>query len=166
MKNLIINLKIFLFFIILTGMVCCDKEELSNSQESNLEVRSAEIDRDSFDFISPTCFEDIHFTGTVKFVYISQFTNPAGNNTFSFAVNAKGTGVGLTSGNTYNWNDNITFRTKLIDPNASTQHKVITRIIGKAGAPSFKIVFVFKEIYNARGELTAVKMIDIQPECE
>lgn len=89
-----------------------------------------------------------HYTETLRF-------SDNGKIHYKFHINAKGTGVGLSSGTTYQWNDSINESANL-SPGESYTFTQTWNMIGQGDAPNLRIKARFHVTVNANGELTVL----------
>ena len=125
------------------------------SQSPRLAVSVNETDL-PFAFDVGGCGEVVHVEGTFH-VVIASTASQGGGTTDRFHINAKGTGTGLTSGATYQWNDAINqtvlSREGALKVGSATQ---TTTMIGQGAAPDLKFVGRFHVTVNANGDVTVV----------
>lgn len=160
MKTLINVLLCGATFLILTSFTADTNEQMT------LQPFSPQISSDQFQPFSALidfCGEDIYFEG----YFHERFTvTIAANGSFhgKFHINAKGTGVGLSSGATYQWNDSIneSFNGNVGETYTFNQS---WKIIGQGQAPNFKLNDHFHVTINANGDVTAV-VSDFSAECK
>jgi hypothetical protein len=127
-------------------------------QDDGVAPAFAVFDNDRFPFDATdieVCGELVDFSGEFHIV-TSLTTTKSGNLHTTFHINAKGTGIGQTSGTTYQWNDNI-----IEVVNEGTLPLTITalntwRLIGRGHAGNFVLKQRFHVTVNANGEVTAL----------
>jgi hypothetical protein len=100
------------------------------------------------------CNERVRVTGT--FHLLASFTlSPSGNETDRFHINATGTGIGLTSGASYRFNDPINLTAHFRDGVRQVESQVETlTLIGEGSVPNTKIRARFQFAMNANGDTT------------
>jgi hypothetical protein len=105
-----------------------------------------------FAFTVSNCLEDVDISGTFHPVTRGI---PGVDRHFLFHINAKGTGVGQTTGAKYQWND------RLFDNDHVTVTGPIsfvlndnTRLVGQGGAPNAVVHVRIKVTVNAKGVVT------------
>lgn len=159
MKTLINLLLCGATFLILTSFTA------DTNEQTTLQPFGTKIINEQFPFnaLINFCGEDIYFEG-VFHVNISE--NIAANGSFhaKYHINAKGTGVGLSSGATYQWNDSIneSFNGNVGETYTFNQS---WKIIGQGQAPNFKLNDHFHITINANGDVTAI-VSDFSAECK
>ncbi|MGH2393114.1 MAG: hypothetical protein ACRDGH_06400 [Candidatus Limnocylindria bacterium] len=145
----------------------CDGSPSSVDQLAFDEPRLAAVPNPSFqpfDFTFPGCTEDVDLSGTFhdnsKFLF-----GPNGKVLFRFHINAKGTGVGQSTGSTYQWNDRLLDITNVAPEGAFTfilnDH---TRLIGQGTTPNLDIRVKEKVTVNANGDVI-VDVFDFEAIC-
>lgn len=147
---------LFIGVTILAGVLGCEGSAVAPEPSPLPDVRAAAVPNPSFepfDFTIPGCAEDVNVSGTfhetVKFR-----VGPNGKSLFRFHINAKGTGVGQTSGTTYQWNDRL-FDITNIAPEGATSFILndYGRLIGQGGAPDLHVRIRIKVTIDANGEV-------------
>ena len=131
------------------------------------EPRLAAVPNPSFEpfaFTFPGCTELVDLSGT--FHDNSKFLlGPNGKLLFRFHINAKGTGIGQSTGSTYQWNDRLFDITNIAPAGAFTvilnDH---TRLIGQGTTPNLDVRVKIKVTVNANGDVT-VEMFDFEAIC-
>jgi hypothetical protein len=109
------------------------------------------------------CGELVDFEG--EFHVVTNFVESKSGNVMSkFHINAKGTGVGQTSGAVYQWNDaiNESFNASKGLNFTGNQSWLL---IGQGKAPNFKLNSTFHITINANGEVTA-EVNNFSAECK
>lgn len=107
-----------------------------------------------FAFSVDNCVETVDVSGT--FHEVSQlFVGPGGREHFKFHINAKGTGVGRTTGARYQWNDRL-FDISNVLPTGSGTFTLNdrTRLIGQGSAVNMVLATQIQVTVNARGVAT------------
>jgi hypothetical protein len=106
-----------------------------------------------FAFTVSNCVEDVDVSGTFHLVTKGV---PNVDQHFLFHINAKGTGVGRTTGARYQWNDRLFDNDHV--PTTGPASLILndnTRLIGQAGAPNAVFHVRIKLTVNAKGVVTA-----------
>ena len=98
------------------------------------------------------CGELVDVEGEFHFVENSVISN-SGNSTSKFHINAKGIGVGQTSGAVYQWNDAINESLNLSKGGNYTFTQTLL-IVGQGKAPNFKGHLTYHITVNANGDVT------------
>ena len=112
-------------------------------------------DRLPFAFDVVACEEVVAVSGTFHFV--EAFTQtPTGRAIFRSHINAKGIGVGATTGARYQWNDAINLTDHFGGPTGVFTATQTTRLVGQGGASDLLFRARFHVTVNANGELTAL----------
>jgi len=142
------------------AFVGCDRAPTAPS--GRLETQDARLavvvndTQQPFAFNVAGCGEVVHVEGDFH-VVIASTESKAGNAVLRFHINAKGTGTGLTSGATYQWNDAINETDKARDGSLSgVNFSQTTTMIGQGGAPDLKVISRFHVTLNANGEPTVI----------
>jgi hypothetical protein len=146
-----------LALVALAAAFGCGESPLSIEGSAIDEPRLAAVPNPSFEpfaFTFPGCTEEVDLSGT--FHDSSKFlVGPNGKLLFRFHINAKGTGVGQTTGSTYQWNDRLFDITNVAPGGAFTfilnDH---TRLIGQGTVPNLDIRAKIKVTVNANGDVT------------
>ena len=141
----------------MVGLVACDGSRSTAPKVTptapRLEVLENERDL-PFAFDVPTCDEVVQITG-VFHVVIASTASPSGNTSDRFHINAKGIGIGATSGATYQWNDAINQTV-----NFRGEQPVIaaaqTTLVGQGGVSDIRFRARFHVTVNANGDLTVL----------
>ncbi len=117
-----------------------------------------------FAFPVVNCAEVVDISGQFHPV-IKGFVNANGNFHGMFHINAKGTGVGQTTGATYEWNDRLFDLTNIAPGGAQTFIlNDNTRLIGHGQAVNQQFHIQIKVTINANGDVT-VDTVDIDASC-
>lgn len=107
-----------------------------------------------FSFAVDNCVETVDLVGSFHEV-IHAFVGPGGKEHFRFHINAKGTGVGQSTGTRYQWNDRLFDVTNLSASGAQTfTLNDKSRLIGQGPVPNLDIVTHIKLTVNAQGAVT------------
>ena len=119
-----------------------------------------ENSRNEFVFFIPPCNGEA-IDGSGIFHTVFSFTvAPSGQLSGDFHINAKGMGVGLTTGAKYEWNDAINdsfhFDTRDGAPYTETFTRSF-RLIGQGGVPDRRFNVRFHVTVNANGVVTSFK---------
>lgn len=103
-----------------------------------------------FNFLVPICTEVVDVTG--QFHPVFKFTED-GNGGFHFKghFNAKGTGIGLTTGATYNWNDAINQEDNFRAPQETFTFQQSLELIGRGQAANFRLRALFHVTVTPNG---------------
>src|SRR3954469_10824241 len=105
-----------------------------------------------FAFTVSNCVEDVDVSGT--FHQVVQGV-PGVDRHLLFHINAKGTGVGQTTGATYQWNDRLFDNDHVpVTGPASFVLNDNTRLVGQARAPNAVFHVQIKLTVNAKGVVT------------
>jgi hypothetical protein len=143
----------------MVGLVACDGSRSTAPKITPTAPRLAVVDNEQqlpFAFDVATCDEVVHISG-VFHVVVAETDSPSGNEHFRFHINAKGTGVGATSGATYQWNDAINDT-----ENFNGESGVVisapqtTALVGQGGVSDIHFRVRFHVTVNANGELTVL----------
>ena len=142
----------------MVGLVACDGSRSTAPDLSPTGPRLAVFDNERqlpFAFDVPTCDEVVHISG-VFHVVIAETVSAAGNTSDRFHINAKGIGVGATSGATYQWNDAINQTLNIRNGGVSgvISAPQTTELIGQGGVSDIHFRFRFHITVNANGVLT------------
>ena len=125
------------------------------SQRPRLAVSVNETDL-PFAFNVGGCSEVVHVEGTFH-VVIASTAAASGNATDRFHINAKGTGTGLSSGATYQWNDPINqtvlSRDGQLTVISATQ---TTTMIGQGDAANLRFRLRFHVTVTANGDVAVI----------
>jgi hypothetical protein len=116
-------------------------------------------------FIDPCNGEAIDGSG-IFHLKVSSTVTPSGRVQGTFHVNAKGKGVGQTTGAKYEWNDAIN-ESFGFDADIAPAHDTFTRrfrLIGQGGVPDRRFDVIFHITINAKGRVTSFKF-DISDTC-
>jgi hypothetical protein len=116
-------------------------------------------------FVSPCNGEAIDGSG-IFHLKVSSTVTPSGRVNGTFHINAKGTGVGLTTGAKYEWNDVIQ-ESFGFDADEAPIHDTVTRrfrLIGQGGVPDRRFDVIFHITINANGKVTSFKF-DVSDTC-
>jgi hypothetical protein len=116
-------------------------------------------------FIDPCNGEAIDGSG-IFHLKVSSTVTPSGRVNGTFHINAKGTGVGQTTGAKYEWNDVIQ-ESFGFDVDVAPAHDTFTRrfrLIGQGGVPDRRFDLIFHITINANGEVTSFKF-DVSDTC-
>ncbi len=112
-----------------------------------------------FAFPVDNCVETVDVSGTFHEV-VQFFVGPGGKEHFRFHINAKGTGVGQSTGAQYQWNDRL-FDITNIAPEGAVSFILndYTRLIGQGGAVDTRFAVQIKVTINANGEATVDRLV-------
>ena len=107
-----------------------------------------------FAFPVDNCVETVDVAGT--FHEVTQFfIGPNGKEHFRFHINAKGTGVGRTTGARYQWNDRLFDITNVVPSGGRTfTLNDRARLIGQGGAVNMVVATQIKVTVNGQGNVT------------
>ncbi|RPJ63939.1 MAG: hypothetical protein EHM24_23690 [Acidobacteria bacterium] len=115
-----------------------------------------------FAFTVSNCLENVDVSGTFHPVLRGI---PGVDRHILFHINAKGTGVGQTTGARYQWNDRLFDNDHVL---ATGQTSFIlndnTRLIGQGGAPNAVFHLRIKVTVNARGVVTVNRFV-VRDDC-
>lgn len=143
----------------MVGLSACDGSRGTAPTPKPTSPRLAVLDNERqlpFAFDVETCDEVVHISG-VFHVVVTEAVSPSGNDNFRFHINAKGTGVGATSGATYQWNDAINDTENFRDgPGVVIAAPQTTELIGQGGVSDIHFRARFHVTVNANGELTVL----------
>lgn len=107
-----------------------------------------------FAFSVDNCVETVDVAGTFHEV-IQFFVGPNGKEHFRFHINAKGTGVGRTTGARYQWNDRLFDITNAVPSGRLTfTLNDRARLIGQGAAVNTVVAIQIKVTVNAQGNVT------------
>ena len=142
------------------GLVACDGSRSTAPKVTPTAPRLEVLDNEQqlpFAFDVATCDEVVHISG-VFHVVISEAVSPSGNDNFRFHINAKGIGIGATSGATYQWNDAINQTQNIGDGGGSgvIAAPQTTELIGQGGVSDIRFRVRFHVTVNDNGELTVL----------
>jgi hypothetical protein len=107
-----------------------------------------------FAFSVDDCVETVDLVGT--FHQVTRFlVGPNGKEQFRFHLNAKGTGVGRTTGARYQWNDRL-FNIANVVPSGRGTFTLNdrTRLVGQGSAGNTVIAMQIKITINGQGNVT------------
>jgi hypothetical protein len=143
----------------MAGIAGCDSARTTAPAATPTAPRFALIDNERdlpFAFSVNTCDETVDLSG-VYHVVVASTTSASDNTTDRFHINAKGTGVGETSGATYQWNDAIN-QTQNIRDGAGIVISApqTTALVGQGGVSDIHFRARFHVTVNANGDLTVV----------
>jgi len=144
----------------MVGLVACDGSRSTAPNVTPTAPRLEVLDNEQqlpFAFDVATCDEVVHISGVFHGV-IAETVSPSGNDNFRFHINAKGIGVGATSGATYQWNDAINDTENFHGGSGVIAAPQTTALIGQGGVSDIHFRVRFHVTVNANGELTV--MID------
>ena len=111
-----------------------------------------------FAFSVDNCVETVALSGTFHEVE-EFFVGPGGKEHLRFHLNAKGTGVGQTTGARYQWNDRLFDITNLAPVGAeSFTLNDYARLIGQGGAVNTRVGVQVKITVNANGTVTVDRL--------
>jgi hypothetical protein len=142
----------------MAGLVACDGSRSTAPRVTPSAPSLAVVDNESdlpFAFDVATCDEVVHISG-VFHVVTTETVSPTGNTATRFHINAKGVGIGATSGATYQWNDaiNQTFNIRDGGESGVIAAPQTTELIGQGGVSDIHFLARFHITVNANGELT------------
>jgi hypothetical protein len=124
------------------------------------ELTVVENSRNPFVFFTPPCNgEAIDGSGIFHLVASSTVT-PSGRVSGTFHINAKGKGVGQTTGAKYEWNDAINESFSFDSEDGAPFTDTFTqsfRLIGQSNVPDRRINVRFHITVNANGKVTSFK---------
>lgn len=107
-----------------------------------------------FAFSVDNCVETVDVAGTFHAV-IQFFVGPNGKEHFRFHINAKGTGLGRTTGARYQWNDRLFDITNVVPSGRGTfTLNDRTRLIGQGAAVNTVVATQIKVTVNGQGNVT------------
>jgi hypothetical protein len=144
-------------FAMVFPLAACDNSPTMPATDDGVvpDFAILENDRNPFSASLFVCTEVVDFTG--EFHVKTSFTSSAsGNEHFTFHINAKGTGVGQTSGATYQWNDNIVEVVNDADLPFTLTELQTWKLIGQGAADNFLLKQRFHVTVNANGDVTVV----------
>ena len=138
-------------------LVACESTPIGPSTDNGLAPAAAVVVNDRFPFAASVfvCSEVVAFTGEFH-IKVTETISRSGNFHFTFHINAKGTGVGQTSGDTYQWNDNIVEVVNDAALPITVTALQTWKLIGKGAAANFVLKQRFHVTVNANGEVTAL----------
>jgi hypothetical protein len=143
-------------------LIACDSGPTPSEPSAELEAiaylpASAAKPNPSFQpfaFAVNNCVETVDVAGT--FHEVTQvFVGPNGKEHFRFHINAKGIGVGRTTGARYQWNDRLFDITNVVPSGRGTfTLNDRTRLIGQGAAVNTVVATQIKVTVNGRGNVT------------
>src|SRR5919108_1447123 len=143
-------------FALVFPLTACESTSTGPVTDNGLAPAFAVIENDRFPFASTqfVCTELVDFTGEYH-IKSSWTASNSGNLHFTFHINAKGTGVGQTSGATYQWNDAIieVYHDAAL-PFTATLIQT-WKLIGQGAADNFVLKARIHVTINANGDVTA-----------
>ncbi len=111
-----------------------------------------------FAFAVDNCVETVDVSGTFHEV-VQFFVGPRGKEHFRFHLNAKGTGIGQSTGARYQWNDRLFDITNVAPVGAvSFILNDYARLIGQGGAVNSRLAIQVKVTINANGDATVDRL--------
>lgn len=114
-----------------------------------------------FDFFIPPCNGEA-IDGSGRFhTKISSTVTPSGRVSGTFHINAKGKGIGQTTGAKYEWNDAINESFAFDSNDGASFTDTFTRsfrLIGQGNVPDRRFDVTFHVTINANGEMTSSKL--------
>jgi hypothetical protein len=143
-------------------LIACDSGSMPGEPAAELEAianQPASVAKPNpsflpFAFSVDNCDETVDVAGTFHEV-IQVFVGPNGKEHFRFHINAKGTGVGRTTGARYQWNDRLFDITNVVPSgrgNFTLNDR--TRLIGQGTAVNTVLATQIKVTVNGRGTAT------------
>ena len=142
----------------MVGLVACDGSRSTAPNVTPTAPRLEVLDNEQqlpFAFDVATCDEVVHISG-VFHVVVTETVSPSGNDNFRFHINAKGIGVGATSGATYQWNDAINDTENFRSGSVVIAAPQTTALIGQGGVSDIHFRARFHVTVNDNGELTVL----------
>jgi hypothetical protein len=118
-----------------------------------------ENSRNEFVFFTPPCNGEVIDGSGIFHLKTSSTVTPSGRVNGTFHINAKGKGVGQSTGAKYEWNDAIN-ESFGFDADFAPFTNTFTqrfRLIGQGGVPDRRIDVTFHITVNANGEVTSFK---------
>ena len=111
-----------------------------------------------FAFAVDNCVETVDVSGTFHEV-VQFFVGPRGKEHFRFHLNAKGTGIGQSTGARYQWNDRL-FDITNVAPVGAVPFVLndYARLIGQGGAVNSRLAIQVKVTINANGDATVDRL--------
>jgi hypothetical protein len=143
-------------------LIACDSGAMPGEPSAELEAMayqpaSAAKPNPSFlpfAFSFDNCVETVDVAGTFHEV-IQLFIGPNGKEHFRFHINAKGIGVGRTTGARYQWNDRLFDITNVVPSGRGTfTLNDRTRLIGQGAAVNTVLATQIKVTVNGQGNVT------------
>lgn len=117
-----------------------------------------------FQFAVSTCEEDVQGSGILHI--LNTTTISAAQDTITaFHINARGTGVGSSSGATYRFNDTFSLRTNQISSYPLiVSHTEVLNLIGHGKVADLHARALFRMVFNADG-IQTVLIDDVRIRC-
>jgi len=143
-------------------LIACDSGPMPGEPSAELEgiaYQPASVAKPNpsfqpFAFSFDNCVETVDVAGTFHGV-TQVFVGPNGKEHFRFHINAKGTGVGRTTGARYQWNDRLFDITNVVPSGRGTfTLNDRTRLIGQGAAVNTVVATQIKVTVNGQGNVT------------
>lgn len=118
----------------------------------------------SFEFLVTTCEEDVYGTGRLH-VLAAETISPANDTASVLHFNGYGTGLGLSSGARYRFNDayNVSMHQNGPLP-MIVEFRDALNLIGIGGTPDLHVLTMFHVTVNATGNLSVI-VDDVRQRC-
>lgn len=117
-----------------------------------------------FDFLVTTCEEDVYGSGRLH-ILAAEAISPAGDTASVLHFNGQGTGLGLSSGALYRFNDAYNVSTHQNGPLPMiVEFRDALNLIGIGGTPDLHVLTTFHVTVNANGSLS-VQVDDVRQRC-
>lgn len=129
---------------------------------SQVNAQSSE-GRFPFSSLENVCGDVVEFDGLFH-VVVNEVISNSGNITAKFHINAKGTGVGQTSGAVYQWNDAINETLNLSKGGNLTRTQTFS-LVSQGKTQNFKGHLTYHITVNANGEVTT-EFENLSVECK